>query len=452
MNKLKILFYYWYYRHYLKFSSRSQFERWQQKKIRKLMRFILPKSPFYRESLYKSLGSHCTQRDLCQTQGPHKNIPELPIINKRIMMENFDELNTVKIKKSEAFSVAFKAEETRDFTPVLNKIIVGLSSGTSGNRGLFLISPAEKMKWVGMILAKILPGSIFSKYKIAFFMRANSNLYTSVEKSPRIEFKFFDLLLNFEENIRNLDTFQPDILVAPSRALRFIAEEQQKKHLSINPKKIISVADVLDPSDERFIRNTFQQTIHQVYQCTEGFLAATCHKGMLHLNEDIVHIEKEWVDELQGRFVPIITDFTRSAQPIVRYRLDDILVESKLSCDCGSMGLCLERIEGRCDDVLYCLDNTSKMLKPIFADFIRRAMMKASEQIVEYKVFQRSPLELEITYHPYKNLDIETNIRRSISELASNKNFVMPSLDFNFYQKKPLHEKVRRVERAAFEL
>lgn len=40
-------------------------------------------------------------------------------------------------------------------------------------------------------------------------------------------------------------------------------------------------------------------------------------------------IEKEWLDET--RFVPIITDLMRTSQPIVRYRLDDVLVidESK---------------------------------------------------------------------------------------------------------------------------
>jgi hypothetical protein len=37
------------------------------------------------------------------------------------------------------------------------------------------------------------------------------------------------------------------------------------------------------------------------------------------------YIEKDWIDEKSGRFSPIITDFNRKTQPIIRYKLDDIL-------------------------------------------------------------------------------------------------------------------------------
>lgn len=94
-------------------------------------------------------------------------------------------------------------------------------------------------------------------------------------------------------------------------------------------KKIISVAEVLEDIDREFISTIFQQTVHQIYQCTEGFLATTCKHGTLHINEDLVHIEKEYLDQERGIFVPIITDFMRKTQPIIRYRLNDILIEKK---------------------------------------------------------------------------------------------------------------------------
>jgi len=91
-------------------------------------------------------------------------------------------------------------------------------------------------------------------------------------------------------------------------------------NLSINPKKIVSVAEVLEEEDEALISKRFSQKVHQIYQCTEGFLAHTCVEGNLHLNEDRVYIEKEFLDEESGRFSPIITDFFRSSQPVIRYR------------------------------------------------------------------------------------------------------------------------------------
>ena len=50
--------------------------------------------------------------------------------------------------------------------------------------------------------------------------------------------------------------------------------------------------------------------IDQVYQATEGFLACTCSAGHLHLNEDIIFVEKEYLDE--RRFYPVITDLSEA--------------------------------------------------------------------------------------------------------------------------------------------
>ena len=44
-------------------------------------------------------------------------------------------------------------------------------------------------------------------------------------------------------------------------------------------------------------------------------------------------------------FYPIITDFKRTSQPIYRYRLNDILVEEKSPCPCGSVFTRIAKIE-----------------------------------------------------------------------------------------------------------
>lgn len=60
------------------------------------------------------------------------------------MMEHFSELNMMGISREEAEKFAVQAERDRDFTPKLKGVTVGLSSGTSGKRGIFLISDQEK--------------------------------------------------------------------------------------------------------------------------------------------------------------------------------------------------------------------------------------------------------------------------------------------------------------------
>ena len=115
-------------------------------------------------------------------QKPYGHWSKFPVINKSIFMKNFNEINTQGIDLDEAYHIAFEAERTRDFSPMIGDITVGLSSGTSGNRGIFLVSIQERAQWVAYILLHLL-GFSFRRRKVAFFLRANSNLYTSTNRN-----------------------------------------------------------------------------------------------------------------------------------------------------------------------------------------------------------------------------------------------------------------------------
>ena len=429
-----ILWHYLQTKYFRRFRSREELLAWQDKQVRRFLGEVLTKSPFYSK---RYAGLDISDRE------------KLPIIDKSEMMANFDELNTVGIKKSAAFAIAEKAERSRNFSPTLNGVTVGLSSGTSGNRGLFLVSRKERYAWAGTILAKALPKPIFTKQAIAFFLRANSNLYETVN-SKRIQFKFFDLFQPLDNQIADLNCYAPDILVAPPSMLRLLADARIRGDLQISPIKIISVAEVLDPLDETYISQVFGQILHQIYQCTEGFLASTCKYGTLHLNEDIVAIEKEYLDRDAGKFMPIITDFNRQSQPIIRYRLDDILTESRTICPCGSVFTAIESIEGRQDDIFYLPSKTGEKLIPIFPDFIRRAIIIASEDIREYLVVQKNMQLIEISLKVPNELLLSTRekVDRSLVELFERSQCQIPQITYSEYQPKTAqHQKLRRVKR-----
>ena len=393
MFKLKILYYYLVTKFFRRFKTRASLEHFQNVKMQKHLSWVKQHSPFYRE----------------WTGG---------VIDKKIMMENFSRLNTVGIDRDEAFKVAFAAENSRDFSSTLNGVTVGLSSGTSGNRGLFLASDQERAIHAGTILAKILPRSILAKNRVAFFMRANSNLYTA-SQSSRIRFEFFDLLKSIEVHFSRLNELSPTLLFAPPSMLIRLAEAQKNRHIQINPLKIFSIAETLDPLDQKNIELSFGQKVHQIYQCTEGFLGTTCVEGTLHLNEDCVHVEPEWLDESHSKFIPIVTDFTRTSQPIIRYRLNDILTMKKTPCPCGSVMMALEVIEGRSDDVIYFVSAEGKRVS-VFPDFIRRVILTASDQIEEYQVKQKIDGELNVYIKAKtgKAPPLEANILSEMNQLS----------------------------------
>jgi putative adenylate-forming enzyme len=227
--------------------------------------------------------------------------------------------------------------------------------------------------------------------RVALFLRANNNLYASV-RNPWLSFEFFDLFEPFEAHFERLNQYAPSIVVGPAQVLRSLALARAAGRLSIQPDKVISGAEVLDPDDRALISATLG-TVGEVYQATEGFLAATCSHGTLHLNEAHLHVEPQWLDS--ERFVPIITDFTRVTQPIVRYRLDDILVRRSTPCPCGSHETALARIEGRCDDLLR-LPGSNGATVDVFADGLSRALAQTLPRTADYRLVQTSATSLAL--------------------------------------------------------
>ncbi len=81
-------------------------------------------------------------------------------------------------------------------------------------------------------------------------------------------------------------------------------------------------------------------------------------------------MECEWIDEARTRFHPVITDFSRTTQYFVRYRLDDILRTGEQGCACGRHSLVIESIEGRSDEILW-------LPAAVFPETIRQALYSA---------------------------------------------------------------------------
>src|SRR5262245_52007899 len=99
--------------------------RYQERRAHRIVAFARRHAPYYRGRM----EGMQTEAWAC-----------LPPIGKAEMMAHFDTFNTCGIRREAAMEVALRAEASRDFRPMLNGLTVGLSSGTSGHRGLFLVS------------------------------------------------------------------------------------------------------------------------------------------------------------------------------------------------------------------------------------------------------------------------------------------------------------------------
>jgi len=424
MNKiLKIISTFVKVRYFSKWTSRDKLLKYQEEQVEKHLKFLKENSPY--------LKTHQITDDFT--------------MNKAFMMENFDELNTLGVKKDEAMEIALNSEKTRNFSQKYKDISVGLSSGTSGHRGMFITTPEEQGTWAGTILAKMLPKNDIFGHKIAFFLRADNDLYKTIN-SFLISLEYFDTFKDIDEHVERLNKYLPTMIVAPPSLLLVLAKKIEEEKLNISPKRLISVAEILEKADEEYIKKQFNlKIIHQIYQATEGFLACTCEYGHLHLNEDLIKFEKQYIDE--KRFYPIITDFRRTSQPFVKYYLNDILVENTEPCQCGSVLQRIEKIEGRSDDIFKFTNKFGKEIV-VFPDFIRRTILFV-ENIREYQVFQVSDKLLEVAILNISNEQKEL-VKNEFNKLFTSLNIENIEIKFINYEidkTKKLKRIVRKVEK-----
>ena len=390
-----MLWHYFRCRH-RRFADRQALEHHQRRQLRRFSRRTLRLSPWF-------------------ARFADRPMDEWPLMDKATMMAHFDEMNTAGLQRDALFRHALDSEHSRDFRTTVGSYSVGLSSGTSGQRGLFVVGRRDMQRWAGVVLAKVLPDGLRAGERVALFLRADNALYQSVN-NRWLTLRYFDLLQPFATHWTALQHYAPSLIVAPAQVLRALALAVERGDLRLRVKKVISVAEVLEPQDRLLLARVFP-AVGEIYQATEGFLAATCAHGTLHLNEAHLHIEPLWLDS--RRFVPVITDFSRHTQPIVRYRLDDVLVVRDRPCPCGNPERAISRIEGRQDDQLLLRDAHGRLC-PVFADVLARVLATHLPLTADYRLRQTdaTTLELESDAAPAALEDARQALQQTLDKLG----------------------------------
>lgn len=345
--------------------TRADVLRYQQGRLVALKRRLERGIPFY--------------RDLA-ARGEH----EWPVIDKATLLASFDRFNVAGLTLDEVRgALAAGGSHVRGH-------VVGHSTGTSGNRGYFVIADAERFVWLGTILAKALPDALWRRHRVALALPGVSSLYRSASHGSRIRLAFFDLAQGVDAWADELERFAPDTIVAPPKVLRWLAERRR-----LSAETVFSAAEVLDPIDRAVIESASVGPLREIYMATEGLFGVSCRHGTLHLAEDAVRFE--WLDVAPGSMLrtPLVTDFVRRAQAMVRYRLNDLIELDDRPCRCGSPLQAVRRIAGRQDDafLLASVGAGSRMVTP---DVLRNAVVDADHRITDFRIVQTGAAEIHV--------------------------------------------------------
>lgn len=345
-------------------KARADVERWQAKRIERWLRETAAKAGYYRGL-------------------PIDRLENLPIVDKSILMADFEKFNLAGITAEQGWSIFGGGQPPEGLS-------AGASTGTSGNRGLFVISDEERYEWLGVMLGKLLPNFPFEKARIALILPLNTSLYSAANRAGGLRLQFFDLKRGVEVLTPEILAFRPDTIIAPPKVLCWLAEHDA----SLKPRRLFSGAEVLDPVDRRIVEARYGIRLGEIYMATEGLLATTCRLGTLHLAEDVVHFE---LQEASGGVVsPIISDFTRRTQVMARYRMNDLLRLKAEPCACGSPLRAVSEVIGRCDDIFELPRVAGDGTVPVTPDVLRNAILDADRRITDFRLVQigRQTLDL----------------------------------------------------------
>lgn len=332
--------------------SREYLEEFQNKQLSNLVRYAIDHSPFYKV-LYEHIN---TDEEI--------KLEMLPVINKRMLMENFDQIVTdPRLNLANLNSYIAHAKEDDYY---LGEYRVLTTGGSSGFKGVFVYDRKEWCQTQARVLRSTQYMGIspcFPRLKVAS-IGAGKILHASYRLACSTDIglyniKRYEATDRIDEMVQSLNKFQPDYLsIYPSMAA-LLAIEQIEGRLHIHPKVVSTGCEVCTPEMKQRMLDAWAIKPFDSYGFTELILSGSdcSFREGVHIFEDFCFFEV--VDE-HNRPVPdgcmghkiLITNLFSFTQPIIRYEITDMIIVKKELCSCGSPFRLISSINGRSDDII----------------------------------------------------------------------------------------------------
>ncbi|MBP3325238.1 MAG: hypothetical protein J6L77_02310 [Coprococcus sp.] len=316
----------------------------QNRKLKKLVKYAKTHSPRIAK-LYETIGDEFTLQDL-------------PVTNKQLIMQDFDNWTTAS---------DFTLNELKAFTSNPNnagekfkrKYSVCKTSGSTGNPFFMAYNPIEsefmaKHMNACMNSTALLYGPSVFLFPISQHMISICSIKKSQRKYPLIKNSLIlqESTVSTQEIIDRLNEIQPAILVTYTSSAELLAGEQIKGTLHLNLKAISVGGETISAKTRDYIQDAFQCKVRSIYACTEASgIAVECKCNHLHLHNTGLILEP--VDEYnnpvpvgQTAYKLLVTVLYQKTVPLIRYELHDRVTVHNTPCPCGNKSPWLE-VEGR---------------------------------------------------------------------------------------------------------
>ncbi|MBA4176365.1 MAG: CoF synthetase [Leptothrix sp. (in: Bacteria)] len=301
--------------------------------------------------------------------GRARTLADLEPVTRLELMQGFDDWATDRAITLDAAS-AFIADESAVGDAWLGRYLVWTSSGTSGERGVFVQDAASLAAYDAIDTLRLRGTAAMGLWGMGrsfAYVGATGGHFAGIATierlrrlactpwSPRL--RVLPVTTPLPELAEALQAASPQVLVTyPSCALA-LAALQAAGDLHLRLDELWLGGEQLSPAQRQTLGGCFACPVRSNYGASECYaMACECRAGYLHLNHDWVILETL---DAHGHPVPAgevahtvaLTNLANRTQPLLRYVLTDSVRYLPEACVCGNRFPAIE-VQGRADDTL----------------------------------------------------------------------------------------------------
>lgn len=404
----------------------------REKRFRRLLRTAVARSPFYRD-LYRNLDI-----ETCR-------LTDLPIVDKKTMMENFDDFVTDRnLKKNEI--LRWIEDKSHIGQMYQGKYVPIRTSGTTGQfaivvydrraldfvQAAIIARHAHPEKITALAALRMMLKALFVKsftIKAVLVSGGPYPAYTVAAYPPPFYQLFvkrdvYSLLEPVAKIVEKLNASSCNELYSYPSMLEILAREQLagRLNLKFDPpiSTIVSASEPLTASARRLVEKAWGMKIQDTYGASECFLMArSCgHFEKMHVMSDLCCLE---IVDAQGHPVPdgqtgnkvLVTNLFNLTQPFIRYEITDVTGYSTQPCSCGQPFPTLLPVEGRTDDIFY-IDRPGGGYEEVHPYLFSVAIVELTD-VREYQLVQTGRNAFTFSYVSVDpGTDIENKVRQTL--------------------------------------
>lgn len=410
----------------------EQVKTLQDKRLRRLLRHAVSKSEYFRD-LYRDIDL-----ETCSTS-------DLPIVTRKMMMENFDRYVTDQRLKRAEIGKWLSNKDNLD-TLYLDRFIPFTTSGTTGENALVVYDQRAIDHVHAAVMARharetepTLAETAHQYFKALFVRKLKmATIFmtggpypasTTANHEPKAHNLFVNLLKlslldPIPKLVAELNAHQPQLLISYPSILETLAREQiaGRLKLKLDPKfaTIASGSEPLSETTKRWVYKAWNMHIQDTYGSAECLIMArSCGQfENMHVMTDLCILEvvdrnyNPVPDGAVGQKV-LITNLFNYTQPFIRYELSDVTGISTEHCSCGLPFPTLLPVEGRTDDIFY-IDSPNGGYEEIHPYLF--APIVQLDEVQQYQLAQTGRNEISFRYVPAKR---GTNIEQKVHDVLA---------------------------------